>query len=78
MPLSPQPFHLADHALPTSDEGERSFREWSRHVGDPALNGEQGLTSLGGAPTIDWGHPLVKVAAVAFVGYTLGRIIHRR
>ena len=33
------------------------------------------------APTaagVDLGHPLLKLAAAAFVGYTLGRLVHRR
>ena len=76
MPLNPQPLHPADHLHP--DETPSGFREWSSHVGDPAPPTGQARSPQPLLPGIDVTHPLFKVAALAFVGYTLGRLLHRR
>ena len=78
MPLSPQPLHAAEQSQPSADEAPHGFQEWSRQVGDSPVKTGKAQLSIEGLPTIDLGHPLVKVAAVAFVGYVLGRLIHRR
>ena len=77
MPLSPRPLH-SDPSLPSADETPTGFRAWSQHAGDPAQPAKQAPTSQPLLPGIDVTHPLFKVAAVAFIGYTLGRIVHRR
>ncbi len=77
MPLSPRSLHPEDHPQPLAEQAPHSFQDWSRQVGDtPAPAAPARFRQ--GAAAIDFGHPLVKVAAVAFVGYTLGRMIHRR
>ena len=76
MPLSPRPLHPADHPRP--DEVPSGFRDWSRHAGDGAADAGRARASQPLLPGIDLTHPLAKVAAVAFVGYTFGRLIHRR
>lgn len=76
MPLNPRPLHPADHPHP--DETPSGFKGWSQHVGDPAVNTGQARASQPLLSGIDVTHPLFKVAAVAFVGYTLGRLLHRR
>lgn len=77
MPLSPQPFHPAETAQPDHDKGPHGFKDWSQHVDDRASPMGQSRTPQPLLRGIDLTHPLVKVAAVAFVGYTLGRLIHR-
>ena len=74
MPLSPRPLHPADQ--PGAHEEPRGFREWSHKAGDGpahASRDEAPFVSLA-----DLGHPYVKVAAAAFIGYTLAKLIHRR
>lgn len=83
MPLNPRPLHGADHPRPAADAPPEGFRDWSRRVGEPAP-----ARTIAGGPAripaprpdllgLDAGHPLLKLAAVAFVGYTLGRLVHR-
>ena len=76
MPLSPRPLHTGEHPHP--DETPSGFREWSSHVGDVAPASGQARPPQPLLPGIDLTHPLAKVAAVAFVGYTFGRLMHRR
>ena len=78
MPLSPRPLHSDDQSHSAPDEAPSGFREWSSHVGDPTPPTRQARASQPLLPGIDVTHPLFKVAAVAFVGYTLGRLLHRR
>ena len=75
MPLSPK--HVSSTAPSSAEPGEapQGFREWSRHQPDPMARSGQPLASS--TLTIDVSHPLVKVAAAVFIGYTLGRILHR-
>ncbi|MGI4764665.1 MAG: hypothetical protein ACRYGP_06330 [Janthinobacterium lividum] len=77
MPLNPRPLHPAGHSHPGAEGEPNGFRTWSQHVGDPTVTTGQARSSQPLLPGIDLTHPLVKVAAVAFVGYTLGRLIHR-
>ena len=74
MPLSPRPLHH-DEQTEASHSG---FQEWSSRVGDSPVRTGKAQLAFEGLPPIDLGHPLLKVAAVAFVGYILGRLIHRR
>ena len=76
MPLSPRPLHSNAHPHPA--EAPSGFKEWSSHVAASARPGGQTRTAQHLVPGVDVTHPLFKVAAVAFVGYTLGRLIHRR
>ncbi len=76
MPLSPRPLHPADH--PHRDEASSGFREWSSRASDAPLPTGKARASQPLLPGIDLTHPLAKVAAVVFVGYTLGRLLHRR
>ena len=75
MPLSPRPLHPSDH--PHFGGAHSGFREWSQAAGDMAPRREGWRTSQPLLPGIDLTHPLAQVAVVAFIGYTLGRIIHR-
>ena len=75
MPLNPQPLHSGDPSHP--DQVPPGFKTWSQHVGDPTPPTAQSRTPQPLLPGIDVTHPLFKVAAVAFIGYTLGRLIHR-
>ena len=74
--MSPQP--PAEGPQNTSRDVPSGFREWSSHAGDPALPSGEAGASQPLLPGIDLTHPLAKVGAVAFIGYTLGRLIHRR
>ena len=71
MPLSPKQIPNADHAEP-EDAAPQGFRAWSRQLEGPAA-----VTRSPATLTIDMSHPLVKVGAAVFIGYTLGRILHR-
>ena len=74
MPLNLRPLHAAEQ--PGADQEQQGFREWSHKVGDgPADAGryEAPLVSIA-----DLGQPYVKLAAAAFIGYTLAKLIHRR
>ena len=62
----------------TSRDVPSGFGKWSQAVGDAVPPGGQSRTSQPLLPGIDVTHPLFKVAMVAFIGYTLGRLIHRR
>ena len=73
MPLNPQPFRSDDLAHP--DQVLPSFKERSSQV-DSAPSTAQSRTPQPLLPGIDVTHPLFKVAMVAFIGYTLGRLIH--
>ena len=75
MPLSPRPLPSAEN--PHRADTASSFKEWSSHVGDPAPPTGQARASQPLLPGIDLTHPLAKVAAVAFIGYTFGRLMHR-
>ena len=77
MPLNPQPLHPATHPATHPASESHGFKEWSRHVGDSAPTASQAPVFQPLLPGIDVTHPLFKVAVVAFIGYTLGRIIHR-
>lgn len=76
MPLSPRPLHPSEH--PNADEAPSGFREWSQHAGAPAPVRDRAPVTQPALPGIDLTHPLAKVVAVAFVGYTFGRLVHRR
>ena len=76
MPQSPNHSHPADHSQSSDNQVPHGFQEWSARVGDTPA--PIGAANRQGGSAIDFSHPLVKVAAVAFVGYTLGRMIHRR
>lgn len=73
MPLSPR--HASSIAQSQPDETAQGFREWSRHQPDPATRVGQPQSSS--TLTVDLSHPWVKVGAAVFIGYTLGRILHR-
>ncbi len=75
MPLSPQPVHLDDHPQPAA--ASSGFKGWSEQVGDPDSSTRQSRASQPLLPGIDVTHPLFKVAMVAFIGYTFGRLMHR-
>lgn len=73
MPLNPRPLHPEDH--PDADREARGFREWSHDIDD-------GMRTAGPiqrpfVSAADLSHPFVKLAAAAFVGYTLARLVHR-
>ncbi len=76
MPLSPRPLRSDAHPHPA--EAPSGFREWSSHADSPAQPAGTAQAPQQLLPGIDVTHPLFKVAAVAFVGYTLGRLVHRR
>ncbi|WP_237478539.1 hypothetical protein [Lichenibacterium dinghuense] len=76
MPLSPRPLHADEHQPDTGD-APHGFRDWSRHVGDPASGLAPARAPEPDLLGVDPGHPLLKVAAAVFVGYTLGRLVHR-
>ena len=74
MPLNPRPLHPADQ--PGADQEPRGFQAWSHKIGDgsaDAIRDEAPFVSMA-----DLRHPYVKVAAAAFIGYTLAKLIHRR
>ncbi|RYB02418.1 hypothetical protein [Lichenibacterium ramalinae] len=74
MPLNPRPLHPDDQ--PGADQEPRGFREWSHKVGDgPSGVGQDQVPFVSIA---DLRHPFVKLAAVAFIGYTLAKLIHGR
>ncbi len=77
MPLNPRPLHAAEHLRSDPSKSSPGFREWSQAAGDMAPRREGWRTSQPLLPGIDLTHPLAQVAVVAFIGYTLGRIIHR-
>lgn len=74
MPLNPQPLHPADQL--GADQEPRDFREWSHKVGDGTA--DAGRDEAPFVSMADLRHPYVKVAAAAFIGYTLAKLIHRR
>jgi hypothetical protein len=78
MPLNPRPLHPAEDPHNTSRDVPSGFRDWSQHAGDTAPTPGKARASQPLLPGIDLTHPLAKVGAVAFVGYTLGRLLHRR
>ena len=76
MPLSPRPLHPADYPHPA--DAPSGFRAWSQHTGDAAPTPGRVPAAQATLPGIDLTHSLAKVVAVAFVGYTFGRLMHRR
>ena len=76
MPPSPRPLHLDDHVHLA--EAPSGFKEWSQHAGAAAPPTGRARPSQPLLPGIDLTHPLAKVAVVAFIGYTFGRLMHRR
>ena len=76
MPLSPRSLPSAER--PHAVDAPFGFREWSSHVGDRVPPTGQAPASQRLLPGIDLTHPLAKVAAVAFIGYTFGRLMHRK
>ena len=75
MPLSPKHVRSARQTPAAPDRAPQEFREWSRDRPDPAPQGGRPMASS--TVTIDLSHPLVKVGAALFIGYTLGRLVHR-
>ena len=73
MPLSPDPLPPADQL--GADQESRGFREWSHKVGDRPIDATRDEAPF--VSMADLRHPYVKVAAAAFIGYTLARLIHR-
>ncbi|RYC29869.1 hypothetical protein D3273_21545 [Lichenibacterium minor] len=78
MPLNPRPMPHPDHSQTGHDHARSGFREWSSQVGGQAPFTRQTRAAQPIVLGIDLTHPLAKVAVVAFVGYTFGRLLHRR
>ena len=78
MPLNPRSLHAAEHTQPDPGLTSPGFREWSQAAGDSASRTTKPRPSQVLLPGIDFAHPLAQIAVVAFIGYTLGRLMHRR